>query len=348
MQDLTLTAADDPALRPHHLSVDGMSPQGPNLSHWPGNRTPHELKADLSTGICLRFARAPKSERVGWLAGANQVLNDHYDTDGFLSLLAILRPEVAQAREEVCLLAAATGDYGAFSTDRAFAIDRIVLNLGREEGSPLAGTLEGRSTAMRNHLRYQWLLQHAEDVLDRPERLASLFETELTAMRRALDAARCGGLRRVLRHDVGLAILTTDADVPRMVLNTLGALHRVLHVRAAATGGWLYRLHERTESWFEMVTIAPPPRRDLRPLATRLQELEAASGRMHPGAQWCADDPTEPIPEVYFGVPGEQAYGEVTRQLAPSALAPEIVVATLTGFWREPPACSGPAAASAG
>ena len=40
------------------LSVDGMTPRGPNLSHWPGNRTPAAWKADLSTGISLRFARA--------------------------------------------------------------------------------------------------------------------------------------------------------------------------------------------------------------------------------------------------------------------------------------------------
>ena len=30
-----------------HLSVDGMTPRGPNLSHWPGNRTPPHWKADL-------------------------------------------------------------------------------------------------------------------------------------------------------------------------------------------------------------------------------------------------------------------------------------------------------------
>ena len=44
-----LTSAADPSLRPWHLSVDGMSPQGPNLSHWPGNRTPAEFKAFIDS-----------------------------------------------------------------------------------------------------------------------------------------------------------------------------------------------------------------------------------------------------------------------------------------------------------
>ena len=88
--------------------------------------TPARWKADLSTGICLNFARADRREQAAFLDGARVVLNDHYDTDGFGSLLAVLRPEMAFAHEELLLSAAATGDFGIFLTWRAFAIDRIV------------------------------------------------------------------------------------------------------------------------------------------------------------------------------------------------------------------------------
>lgn len=326
--ELTLTAADDPNLRAWHLSVDGMSADGPNLSHWPGNRTPRHLKADLSTGICLRFARLPAHERAAFLAGATQVLNNHYDTDGFLSLLAVTHPQVALAREELCLLAAATGDYGAFSTARAFAIDRIVLNLGKVAGTPLHGTLADLPQAQRDFVRYRWLLQHAEAVLDHPERFAPLYEAELHATVGALEAAQAGSLRRELYYHEGLAVLTTDSDVPRMVLNTFSVLHRVLHITpsAPAPGGrHAYRLHDRTESWFEMVTIAPAPRFDLRPVAAQLQHLELAAGGP-PEGTWNADPPDEPIPELYFGAPAPQAYGEITRTLAPSRLRPLQVI----------------------
>ena len=330
MAELTLTSATDAALLPWHLSVDGMSPQGPNLSHWPGNRTPREFQADLSTGICLRFARCAPAERARFLAGATQVLNNHYDTDGFLSLLAVTRPEMALAREELCLAAAATGDYGAFVTRRAFAIDRIVLGLGKIPGTPLYGQLDRPAPDQlakeeRDHLRYRWLLQHAESVIDAPERLAPLYEDELGATLRALDAAQAGAVRRELHHGQGLAVLTTATDTPRMVLNTFSVLHRVLQVQPAPPRGHYYRLHERTESWFEMVTIHPPGRLDLRPLAARLHALEHAAGPVD-AAIWNADPPDEPIPELYFGTAAPQAYGEVTRALAPSRLAPGQVV----------------------
>lgn len=328
---LTLTSAADPALRACHLSVDGMSADGPNLSHWPGNRTPHALKADLSTGICLRFARAPVADRARWLGGATQVLNNHYDTDGFLSLLAVVRPEVALAREELCLAAAATGDFGVFVTARAFAVDRIVLHLGKRAGMPLFGELEQLSTAERDFVRYRWLLEHAEEVLDQPQAFAALFAAELAETEQALAAAHDGGLQRELFHREGLSVLTSEGEQARIVLNTRSVLHRVLHVRPAPAGTF-YRLHERTESWFDMVTISPPPRRDLRPLAERLQGLEGGDGAEAP-ASWIADGPNEPIPELYHGVPAAQEYGDVTRTLGASRLPAARVVAELRAFF---------------
>lgn len=337
MQRPILTSAADPALRAWHLSVDGMSPAGPNLSHWPGNRTPAEFKADLSTGISLRFARASAAAQERFLAGASQVLNDHYDTDGFLSLLAVTRPEVALVREELCLAAAATGDYGVFVTPRAFAIDRIVVNLGRRPG-PLHGDLHGLPFPECNFRRYRWLVEHAEVVLDRPDDLDALFAPELATMQDALRAAEAGALQRQLCHREGLAVLTSRLDLPRMALNTYSVLHRVLHVREA--DGPFYRLHERTESWFDMVTVSPPPRRDLRPLAAQLQALEPPRTD---GARWNADAPTEPIPELYFGIPSEQAYGEVDRDLRPSQLAPARVI-DLVRAWFDGAAATEPAA----
>jgi hypothetical protein len=319
-----------------HLSVDGMSPSGPNLSHWPGNRTPRALKADLSTGIALRFARAAPHEQERFLGGARQVLNDHYDTDGFLSLLAVLRPEVALAREETCLLAAATGDYQTFTTRRAFAIDRIVANLSRQHGPCASAAL--LPPGERDLARYRWLIEHAEQVLDRPQDLESLWREDLEALLRALGEAEDGALERTLRHSAHLSVLRSSRDLPRMVLNTLAAAYRVLHVRPAGPSRWYYRYHDRTESWFELVTISPPRRRDLASLAHQLQEVESRHAGADARGLWCADPPSDPIPELYFGTPGGQEYGEVTRELTASRLAPETVVDMFTRFLEESPA----------
>jgi hypothetical protein len=303
-----------------HLSVDGMTPAGPNLSHWPGNRTPGKWKADLSTGIALRFARAPAAEREEFLGGVQLVVNDHYDTDGFCSLLAVLRPGVAFAREEVLLAAAATGDFGSWQTQRAFAIDRTVARLA-DAASPAARDLRGVTDPDELSLRrYAWLLEHAEAALDDQAAFAALWEEEAAHVQQEIDRGLRGALERRRWPEIDFALVTSRGGRHRMTLNSLAGAFRVLHV-AHGDEGPHYRYHDRTESWFELVTFHPLPRRDMRPLAARLAELEPARD----GAGWNADPPSEPIPEVWFGVPGPQEYGQITRELRPSRLSVERV-----------------------
>lgn len=313
-----------------HVSVDGMTPRGPNLSHWPGNRTPRRWKADLSTGIALRFARAAAAEQQAFLGDAAYAVNDHYDTDGFGSLLAVLRPELAFAREELLLAAAATGDFGCWQTWRGFAIDRIVARLAAPE-SPVHAAFTGITDPQQLSLhRYAWLLENATAVLDRTGQFAALYADEMARVQQEIDAGLAGGIERRCFAQLGFTALTSRGARHRMTLNTLAAAYRVLHVQVEADGV-RYRYHDRTESWFELVTLQPLPRADLRPLAAKLAELEPA----HDGASWQADPPTEPIPELYFGVPSPQEYGQSTRELRPSRLPPERVIAAFGTFFAQ-------------
>jgi|688.fasta_scaffold288384_1 hypothetical protein len=308
-----------------------MTPVGPNLSHWPGNRTPAAWRADLSTGIALRFARADAAAQASFLGDANVVCNDHYDTDGFGSLVAILRPEVAFPREEVLLAAAATGDFGTWQTWRGFAIDRTVARLATA-ASPVAGAFHGVTDPDELTLcRYAWLLEHAESVLDQVGQFRALYADEMATVQDQIHAGLGGAIEHQPWPELGFAVLTTRGDRHRMALNTLAGAYRVLHVRRDADGV-RYRYHDRTESWFELVTIRPPLRRDLRSLAARLAALEPPRD----GAAWTADSPTEPIPELYFGVPSRQEYGQLTRELRPSALRPEQVIAACVAHFAAP------------
>jgi hypothetical protein len=317
-----------PAGTSAHLSVDGMTPHGPNLSHWPGNRTPARWKADLSTGIALQFARSRPEEQAAFLGDVELVLNDHYDTDGFGALLAVLRPEVAFQHEELLLAAAATGDFGCWQTWRAFAIDRTIAHLAAPE-SPVHGAFDGIGDADAMALaRYRWLIEHADAVLRGTGQFAPLFAAELATVQQQLTTGRDGDVERRRFANRGLVVLTTTGPRHRLVLNTLAAAFRVLHVQHDRDGV-RYRYHDRTESWFELVTIATLPRMDLRPLAAHLATLEPA----HDGACWTADAPTEPIPELYFGVPSTQEYGHLTRELRPSELLPERVIAAVASHF---------------
>src|SRR5689334_20701821 len=78
-----------------------------DLTHWQGNRTPRELKADTSTEIALNFVASPDADR--WTGAV--VVNNHFDTDGALSVWALLEPEQAAPRRALLLAAAEAGDF---------------------------------------------------------------------------------------------------------------------------------------------------------------------------------------------------------------------------------------------
>lgn len=100
------------------------------LSHWVPNRTAAEFKADTSTEICLRYASSPA--RVG----ADLVVNDHADVDGFLALFALLESEKALANYDVLVGAAAMGDFLAWTDRPGFRLAQELSLLLRDGARP--------------------------------------------------------------------------------------------------------------------------------------------------------------------------------------------------------------------
>ncbi len=70
------------------LSVDGTVDNAIHFSHWKGNQTPASVKADTSTEIALNLVAAPNREEL--TGGIDLVTNNHFDTDGVLSVWTML------------------------------------------------------------------------------------------------------------------------------------------------------------------------------------------------------------------------------------------------------------------
>src|SRR5205814_3899618 len=75
------------------LSVDGTVDNAIHFSHWQGNETPADVKADTSTEIALKLVAS--SHRHELTKGIELVTNNHFDTDGVLSVWTVLSGERA-------------------------------------------------------------------------------------------------------------------------------------------------------------------------------------------------------------------------------------------------------------
>ena len=80
------------------LSVDGTVDNSIHFSHWEGNSTPTEVKADTSTEIALNLVASPN--RAALTKGIELVTNNHFDTDGTLSCWSVLTGERALASQD--------------------------------------------------------------------------------------------------------------------------------------------------------------------------------------------------------------------------------------------------------
>ena len=128
------------------LSVDGTVANSVHFSHWEGNQTPTQLKADTSTEIVLNLVASPNRHEL--TKGIELVTNNHFDTDGVLSVWTALAGERALNLREKLIPAAEAGDFCEFSSEAGVKASIVIQGSdqpspGDESGSPLASFLAG-------------------------------------------------------------------------------------------------------------------------------------------------------------------------------------------------------------
>src|SRR5207253_7286339 len=126
------------------LSVDGTVDNAIHFSHWNGNKTPAQVKADTSTEIALNVVAAADREEL--TQGIDLVTNNHFDTDGVLSVWTMLNGERALALRDELIAAAEAGDFSEWSTEDGVRASIVIQGSDsptNHSGSPLARQLAG-------------------------------------------------------------------------------------------------------------------------------------------------------------------------------------------------------------
>jgi hypothetical protein len=304
------------------VSVDGAWNQpGLNLSHWPGNATPAELKRDLSTGIALAFMKLDPARRAELARGCTALANNHYDTDGVCALVALRFPAFALEHETELLEIAAAGDLFQHPNDRAFQVDCTLAAFAELERSPWRAELAG----LAPHARRERVLLQAVEVL--PGLIGDDLELHTALWREPLErlhrdrAALADSEREELVH-LDLAIWTNARaerfDPGRHALFGTSSADRALAI-GVQRGGNTYRLVINTTSWFDLETprLARP---SLETLAKRLNELEGTDSRKD--SAWRAQTTASPAPELWFGRADQELFAEHNAVLDASRLDP--------------------------
>ncbi|HEX8119420.1 MAG TPA: DUF6687 family protein [Pyrinomonadaceae bacterium] len=273
------------------LSVDGTVEGALHLSHWEGNETPEELRADTSTEIALNFAAWPRRDE--WAQGVEVVTNNHFDADGVLSVWSVLNGGRAPALRDELIAAAEAGDFSEFPNEDAVRVS-ILLQGGDNPfvpgvNSPLVEHLAGGAKVSESRA-YELVLPEVENVLKRTGEYEPLWRAGWAQIERTLESF-AGGRSRVAEdaeHKLSVVTLAGDFygpggfDPSRHAAPYTALAHHargeVILVATPYAGGWAYRIDHAYYSWAETYRRPRVARRNLSGLVGRLNVLERGRG----------------------------------------------------------------------
>ena len=306
------------------LSVDGTVSNSIHFSHWEGNETPPQVKADTSTEIALNLVAAPNRNEL--TRGIELVTNNHFDTDGVLSVWTLLTGERALDLRDRLIPAAEAGDFSEFTSEAGVRASIAIQGSDQPDpnedtGSPLACQLAGEN--VDDARAYELVLPEVERLLTRTDEYELLWRCAWEKIATAVESFERGASIVTEFPDAAFSLITLAPEVfspsgfnPTRHAAPYTAISRyakgeLFVITTPFKNGWAYRIDYPYYSWAETIVRPRIKRRDLSQLLTELNELE----RKHEG-MWKLDNSEMTSAIKFLGS---------DRTLAESRLAPDEV-----------------------
>ena len=272
------------------LSVDGTVSNAIHFSHWKGNETPQSVKADTSTEIALNLVAA--ADRDELTQGIDLVTNNHFDTDGVLSVWTVLTGERALELRDKLIAAAEAGDFSEMSTQAGVRASIVIQGsespIDEDAGSPLAQQLAGEPVSDEARA-YELVLPHVERVLTHTNDYATLWCDPWNRIALALDSFAKGRSRVDEDREAKISLVTLAPEIfsssgfkPTRHCAPFTAISHhargeVFLIATPFEGGWAYRIDYPYYSWAETIVRPRIERRDFSSLVDTLNEMEKSA-----------------------------------------------------------------------
>jgi len=270
------------------LSIDGTVSNSVHFSHWNGNETALEVKADTSTEIALNLVTSPNRSEL--TKGIDLVTNNHFDTDGMLSVWTVMNGERAAQYRDVLIAAAEAGDFSEYSSADGVRISLAIQGSdavipGDDAGSPLARMLAGEE--VNDDARcYELILPEVERLLTNINDYERLWRDGWARIVEALESFDRGSSKVVEFDDSCVSLVTLAPDIfsgegfnptrhsaPYTAISKF-ARGQLFVIAIPTTDGWCYRIDYPYYSWAETVVRPAIKRRDLSGALQVLKEKE--------------------------------------------------------------------------
>jgi len=282
------------------LSVDGTIGNSIHFSHWEGNKTPAEVKADTSTEIALNLVTSPNRDAL--TQGIELVTNNHFDTDGVLSVWTVLTGQRAAEYRDSLIAAAEAGDFSEYSTEAGIRISLAIQGSDQASpnntGSPLARFLAGDGLDDDDDARaYELVFPEVEQLLVRINDYEPLWRAGWELIETACASFEKGQSSVTEFPESRMSLITLAPEIfnggtfnPTRHAAPYTAISRFARgqlfvIAIPSEGGWFYRIDYPYYAWAETVVRPQVERRDFGNALQQLNEREVDAA-----GQWQLDN----------------------------------------------------------
>ena len=313
------------------LSVDGTVSNSIHFSHWQGNETAPELKADTSTEIALNLVTSPDRDR--YTRNIDLVTNNHFDTDGMLSVWTVMTGESAAKYRDVLIAAAEAGDFSEYSSADGVRISLAIQGSDQpgpeeETGSPFARMLGGEDVTDDARC-YELILPKLEHLLTSINDYEPLWLEGWKKIVDALESFDRGSSNVTEFTDSKVSLVSLAPEIfsgngfnPTRHSAPYTAISKFAHgelfvIAIPSNDGWFYRIDYPYYSWAETVVRQTIERRNLTSVLQTLNTKESNRDGL-----WKTDNRE---------MTSAAKFMNSAQALTPSNLKPEEVVEAFVG-----------------
>jgi hypothetical protein len=274
------------------LSVDGTVDNSIHFSHWEGNETPQEVKADTSTEIALNLVTSPI--RNSLTQGIELVTNNHFDTDGVLSVWTVMTGLHAADYRDVLIAAAEAGDFSEYSSETGIRVSIAIqgsdqASSNNDSGSPLARRLAGAQVD-DDARAYALVLPEVERLITNINDYEDLWREGWERIAEAIESFEAGASRVKEFSESKMSLITLAPEIfsgggfnPTRHSAPYTAISRYARgslfvIAIPAHGGWFYRIDYPYYAWAETLVRPHVARRDFTDALQRLNDSERNPG----------------------------------------------------------------------
>ncbi|MCE9501889.1 MAG: hypothetical protein K8R21_15520 [Leptospira sp.] len=270
-----------------NIIVDGSPNQDTilTLSHWPKNKTPEILKADLSVEIVFRYL-----ENSEFRKDCEIVSNNHFDEDGLVSVYSLVNPEHALENRTLLENVARAGDFTWCEDRQAARIAYTLSAFADSKKSPFDRKLFSLPYRESCGLLYESVLKVFPDIIENTPKYNEFWKDPDELFERTERFFDRGDIKIEEYPELGLAVIQIKENFfgsdPRSLkaiirdnLSLIPVYNRTKYFRIIFQYGKKFFLLYRYESWVDFISYPLLPRLDLGLLAESLNRIEKPSGK---------------------------------------------------------------------